>query len=315
MALLGATASGIETLPANTTPPVLSPDPPIEGVTEVASKGGWSGEPTSFTYAWYRCSGTGACVSIPSATSNSYTVSNADEAHTLRVVVTATNGVGSGSAISAATAIPTRYYWNSCKKTGTGKYTDATCSVVGAGGFEWTKIAAATPTTFSAASTTSFALKLTLFGAPVAISCSAQASSGTLENPTESKTANVSGTSFKQTGCTVTEPPKCSVPGAALTFVTLKGRAIEFEKGPSIKFEPSSGTTLESFEFTGSECVLAGTVFSLTGSFYGIDKPSTSSLEFTKASSAGLRVGATAVALEGTTKIQTAAGEALKLTE
>jgi hypothetical protein len=131
MALLSGAASGVETVPENTIAPTLSPSTPIEGKTETATTGTWNGSPTSFSYAWYRCTETGSCVSIPSATGSTYTPTDVDLHSTLRVLVTASNTAGSGSAISAASAavkIPAPpYSWTSCKNTGTGIYTNSTC--------------------------------------------------------------------------------------------------------------------------------------------------------------------------------------------
>jgi hypothetical protein len=44
---------------------------------------------------------------MPGATSGTYVVASADLGATIRVVVTATNGLGSGSAASPATAVVT----------------------------------------------------------------------------------------------------------------------------------------------------------------------------------------------------------------
>jgi hypothetical protein len=87
--------------------------PTISGVAQVgqtltAGTGSWTGNPTGFAFQWQRCnsSGTG-CVDMPGATSGTYVVASADLGATIRVVVTATNGLGSGSAASPATAVVT----------------------------------------------------------------------------------------------------------------------------------------------------------------------------------------------------------------
>ena len=92
------------------------PDPPLnsvlpsvsgtaqQGQTLSASTGTWSGSPTSFAYRWRDCDTSGAgCVDIAGATGSSYLLQAADVGHTLRVVVTATNGSGSTPATSAQT--------------------------------------------------------------------------------------------------------------------------------------------------------------------------------------------------------------------
>jgi hypothetical protein len=318
LALLSGAASGVETLPENTAAPTISPITPIEGKTETASAGTWNGSPTSFTYAWYRCSGTEACASISSANASTYVPTHADLTKALRVQVTASNTIGSGSAISAASSAvivsPPPYYWNSCKKTGTGEYTNSTCSVFGSGGFAWTKLAEAASTAFSATGGP-FVLKIPFGEAQMVIKCTGQNSEGTLQNPSGAGSAVVSSTSFKMSGCTVQEPSTCSVSGGLVTFVSLKGTTVQFGDNFSVKFEPGSGTNLTTITIQkgSGACALTGS-YVLAGSFIGIDNPLTSSLEITKASSEGILIGAKPVTLEGTTKIQTVAGEALKLT-
>lgn len=318
LALLGSAASGVETVPENTAAPTISPVAPIEGGTETATQGTWNGGPTSFTYSWYRCAGTEACVSIPLATSKTYVPIGADVNHTLRVMVTASNTAGTGSALSAATSavkVPAPpYSWSSCKNTGTGKYTNSSCAVFGSGGFEWTKVKEATPTTFSASGTSTFVLKFRLFHISATINCKSQSSAGTLENPSGGKTAVVTSASFKLSGCTFSEPAGCTVPGETLTFKTLHGATTESKEGRRVVLEPEAETILI-FEIGGEVCALAGT-YKLPGSLGAIDNPTTSSLEFTSGSSslAPFAGETTPTTLEGTSKIQTTAGEALKLT-
>jgi hypothetical protein len=102
--------------PGNTSSPAISvqalgiSNAVIQGAPQVhgsliATTGAWSGTPPiTFTYQWLRCDGAGdACVVIPGATGRNYTPRSADVGHTLRVVVTARNGVGSASAKSSPT--------------------------------------------------------------------------------------------------------------------------------------------------------------------------------------------------------------------
>ncbi len=71
-----------------------------------ATTGEWSNSPTSFTYQWQRCNASGAnCQSVAGATGTSYLLSKADEGSEMVVVVTATNGAGSGVASSKPTAV------------------------------------------------------------------------------------------------------------------------------------------------------------------------------------------------------------------
>jgi len=97
-------ATGYPAVPTNTTPPSIS-GTAQSGHTVTASNGAWTSNPTSYGYQWQRCDSTGAnCVNLAGATSQSYAVQGADVGDTLRVVVTATNAGGSGSATSAPTA-------------------------------------------------------------------------------------------------------------------------------------------------------------------------------------------------------------------
>lgn len=79
---------------------------PQVGETLTATTGTWSGDPTGYGYEWQRCDSTGAtCVSIPGADRASYAVVAADEGSTLRVVVSAVNSAGTGSAASLPTSV------------------------------------------------------------------------------------------------------------------------------------------------------------------------------------------------------------------
>jgi len=91
--------------PVGTAAPTLS-GAAQEGQTITASNGGWSGAPTSFTYAWSQCDASGgSCSVISGATSSGYVAATADVGHTLTVTVTATNADGSTQATSAPSAV------------------------------------------------------------------------------------------------------------------------------------------------------------------------------------------------------------------
>jgi hypothetical protein len=69
------------------------------------SQGNWSNAPTSYTYQWERCDGTGAnCNSIPGAMASGYVPSSTDVTLTLRVTVTASNSSGGTPATSSQSA-------------------------------------------------------------------------------------------------------------------------------------------------------------------------------------------------------------------
>ncbi len=107
-AILGPPGSGQASgtaQPTNTTLPTIS-GTPQEGQTLTASKGTWTGNPTSYGYAWNRCNSNGnSCSKIGGASADTYTLAKIDVGYTLRVTVTATNNDGPASATSAPTAL------------------------------------------------------------------------------------------------------------------------------------------------------------------------------------------------------------------
>jgi hypothetical protein len=89
--------------PVVATPPVVS-GTAGQGQTLSATPGTWTNAPTSFAYRWQRCDAAGAsCADIAGAASTTYAVTVADVGSTLRVDVTAKNGLGSAAAPSAVT--------------------------------------------------------------------------------------------------------------------------------------------------------------------------------------------------------------------
>jgi len=107
-AVFGQPGTGQASSNVKPTPKTL---PTISGVAEVgntlvATRGTWTGSPTSFHFAWNRCDPTGAaCLAIPGATAKIYTVTSGDQIHTLRVSVTAKNSSGQTTATSNATSL------------------------------------------------------------------------------------------------------------------------------------------------------------------------------------------------------------------
>ena len=77
------------------------------GVTLTAQPGAWTGtQPIHYTYQWQRCQADGSsCTDLAEADDPSYVVAPDDAGNTLRASVTATNGAGSATAVSAATGV------------------------------------------------------------------------------------------------------------------------------------------------------------------------------------------------------------------
>ena len=90
-------------IPVNTVLPSVSGNL-YQGQQLTAVNGSWSESPSGYTYQWRRCDSGGAnCVDRVGQTSSTYTLVAGDVDQTIRVVVTATNDVGSMSATSNAT--------------------------------------------------------------------------------------------------------------------------------------------------------------------------------------------------------------------
>jgi hypothetical protein len=104
--LAAPTAAQANYAPTNSAAPTISGTPQV-GQTLTANNGTWNSSTTpTFAYQWQRCDTAGNnCAAIAGATKQTYTVQSADANSTLRVVVTATNSSGSGSATSSQTAV------------------------------------------------------------------------------------------------------------------------------------------------------------------------------------------------------------------
>lgn len=94
---IGSTAPTIAVAPALL--PGLEKQP---GFAWGVSTGTWNGTPTiTYAYQWYRCAiGGASCAPISGATTASYLLTLADAEHTVKVLVTATNTAGTGTAWS-----------------------------------------------------------------------------------------------------------------------------------------------------------------------------------------------------------------------
>jgi hypothetical protein len=92
--------------PTNTDRPSISGTPAPDNRLQ-ANRGTWVGEqPITYAFRWLRCNADGDnCSELEGATDNDYVVRVGDVGRTLRVRVSGRNDAGSGSAISAQTAV------------------------------------------------------------------------------------------------------------------------------------------------------------------------------------------------------------------
>ena len=97
-------AAGTATKPKNVTLPTITGTAEV-GQKLVATRGTWTGKPTSFHFVWSRCDADGACITIAGATKKTYVPTAADIGHPLRVTVTARNAAGGTAATSAPSAV------------------------------------------------------------------------------------------------------------------------------------------------------------------------------------------------------------------
>jgi hypothetical protein len=148
--------------PANTAVPTISGTTTF-GQVLTSTTGTWSNSPT-YSYQWSRAATSGGSyTNISGATSSTYTLVTADVGQYLKSTVTATNGSGSASATSSATAqiakaTPTFSSWSNVTKTfGDANYTVTAPSVTGslAGSFGYsssnTGVISISGTTFTVA--------------------------------------------------------------------------------------------------------------------------------------------------------------------
>ena len=105
----GATCPGYD-LRLGTAAPYPTGAPGVEGTpqagqTLTAGDGTWTGTPSSFGYQWQRCFGDGSgCGDIPGATAKTLALTDKNVGDSFRVRVTATEGIGSASKLSAPSA-------------------------------------------------------------------------------------------------------------------------------------------------------------------------------------------------------------------
>ena len=101
----GATLAGQLRAPQNRATPKIA-GLALEGQTLSARRGKWANRPTVFRYAWQSCERAGrSCVRLRGAKRMKYQLGPRDVGHRLRVLVTAVNGVGHGTARSRVTPV------------------------------------------------------------------------------------------------------------------------------------------------------------------------------------------------------------------
>ena len=106
-----ATSTATRVISANGAKPTNTSAPRISGNAQegqtLTATSTWSGtQPITYNYQWNRCDSAGnGCAAIAGATGSTYNTTSADVAHTLRVLVTATNSHGTANATSNPTAI------------------------------------------------------------------------------------------------------------------------------------------------------------------------------------------------------------------
>jgi alpha-tubulin suppressor-like RCC1 family protein len=105
------TARSLPTATVTHGPPVALDFPAITGALRLggtlhASTGTWKGlEPIEYEYKWESCNGEGSCVqfSVPTSLGASYTLTARDVGNRIKVLVTATNSLGTATSSSTAT--------------------------------------------------------------------------------------------------------------------------------------------------------------------------------------------------------------------
>jgi hypothetical protein len=177
-----------------------------------------------------------------------------------------------------------------------------------------TKLAEGTPTGFTMKNTTDFTFRFSIGGGvEFVFKCTSQNSEGVIENPTGGGAGNFkSAMQFTLSGCTRVTPlgkEGCQIQGKTI-YMTLSGTATEFESKSAVTFtEWESNGKLFSIWMEGENCIFKGNGLTFYGSFTGIANNPTSSLEFTKASSAFSWGGKYPASFSGTSKLETTTGK------
>jgi len=172
-----------------------------------------------------------------------------------------------------------------------------------------TKLAEGTPTSITPKGTTSFNLAWKFQGINFEFKCTSQEGNGTIENPAGGGAGTDYGSSLVLSGCKGVRPvgAPCEIIGGSINMGT-NGVADEFEAKPAVKFS-QLGSAFTEIWLSGCS-YKAYNPYVLEGSFTGIANSTTSSLEFTKASSA-IHFGAFQypVTLVGSSHLETTGGQ------
>jgi hypothetical protein len=103
--VVGSGVAATKARPSNTQSPRIFGAARV-GQVLTGDRGTWTNSPSSYSYTWLRCGGGGGnCDTISGANGLQYTLGAADDGHTLRFRVVATNADGSTAANSAPTAV------------------------------------------------------------------------------------------------------------------------------------------------------------------------------------------------------------------
>jgi hypothetical protein len=308
--------------PVNTAAPTLSPSSPNVGTTLTAGKGSWAHEPTTYAYQWKRCSIGGTECHNVGENKSTYTAAAADESHTLKVEVTASNAGGSMSAASVTSGIVGpqpggTYHWYSCQtvEEGEGPYEDSACSKEGevkkGMTHKWVQLAAGTPTSFTSKNTTPVSLTFIDAGVTLNIGCTTESGSGTILNPTGGGAGTLSGanTLLALSGCEFTTPSTCHVKGKVITSSAVAGK--DAESNVALSGEGAGSL----FAFTIEGCPSFAGSYQISGTLNGTMTNAYSTLEFTSTSGSELKFGGLKTWIEGKFQITSAGGGAVKLAQ
>ncbi len=92
--------------PTSASPPSIAGSA-VQGLTLTEAHATWSNTPTSYTYQWEDCDGSGnSCTAISGATGQTYTLVSSDIGHTIRVQESASNAGGTGGPVSSVQTSP-----------------------------------------------------------------------------------------------------------------------------------------------------------------------------------------------------------------